>query len=384
VGEGATGRRRLADVLSLWAGARSFYNARMSRIVRSGLWGVMLVLAIGGARASAAKISSAEPSAAEPSAAEPSDEAKVDADRPHPDFGPKKIDLGDDLVLDLPEGMGYFNRADGKRLMEKMGNRTDESLRGLVFKRDASWLIALKYVGDGYVKDDDAADLKPDEILDSIKEGTEQGNEFRKEKGMPAIHVDGWTEPPHYDRALHHLIWGIRGKHDDGVISSINFYTRVLGRRGFVALNLMDAPETMEASKVDGLVVLRATTFKPGARYEDFDKSHDKVAEYGLAALVLGGAGVTALKLAKVGLLAKFGGKLIAILIAAKKLVVVFFVGIGAWLKKVFGGRRANENLAAPPPTAVPFQPPPTMPPPPAGPPPSTGPPPSSEPPNGP
>jgi uncharacterized membrane-anchored protein len=142
----------------------------------------------------------------------------------------------------------------------------------------------------------------------------------------------------------------------------------------------MDDPETIEASKVDGLALLRATTFKPGARYEDFDKKSDKVAEYGLAALVLGGAGAAALKLAKVGLLAKFGGKLIAILIAAKKLVVVFFVGVGAWLKKVFGRRRANENLVAPPPTAVPFQPPPSMPPP-AGPPPSTGPPPSGEPP---
>jgi len=354
----------------------------MPRMMRLRWVGLLVVLGLAfGGRALAEKKSNAEPSAA-PEQNE-ADEGKGDADQMHPQMGPKKIDLGDELVLDLPEGMAYVDRVEGKKLMEKMGNRTDESLRGLVFGRGKSWVMVLEYVGDGYVKDDDAADLKPDEILKSIKEGTEQENEFRKEKGIPAIHADAWTEPPRYDRAVHHLIWGIRGKDDDGKITSINFYTRVLGRRGYIALNLMDDPETMEASKVDGLALLRATTFKQGARYEDFDKSHDKVAEYGLAALVLGGAGAAALKLAKVGLLAKFGGKLIAILIAAKKLVVVFFVGIGAWLKRVFGGRKESTNLAAPPPTAVPFTPPPPMAPPPAGPPPSTGPPPGSEPPPG-
>ena len=133
----------------------------------------------------------------------------------------------------------------------------------------------------------------------------------------------------------------------------------MLGRHGYVALNLMDDPSTIEASKVDGLVVLRATTFKPGARYQDFDKRSDKVAEYGLAALVLGGAGVAAVKLVKIGLLAKFGGKLIALLIAAKKLVVLFFVGIGAWFKKVFGRRGASAGAASPP-VEPPSEPPPS------------------------
>ncbi|HVR01334.1 MAG TPA: DUF2167 domain-containing protein, partial [Polyangia bacterium] len=187
----------------------------------------------------------------------------------------------------------------------------------------------------------------------------------------------------HYERAIHHLIWGIRGKNDDGTISTINYYTRVLGRHGFVALNLMDDPASIEAAKIDGLVVLRATTFKPGARYEDFDKKSDKVAEYGLAALVLGGAGAVGVKLVKVGLLAKFGGKLIALIIAGKKLVVLFFVGIGAWLKKVFSGRKAAATAASIEGTA-PAEPPVGAPPSAADPPPSSGPPPTSGPPGAP
>jgi uncharacterized membrane-anchored protein len=288
--------------------------------------------------------------AAEPAAAE-TDEAPPPDDGLRPEIGPKKIELGDDLVLDLPENFGYFDRVMGKKLMEKMGNETGDELRGLVFKKDSNWLIEIEYVGDGYVKDDDAADLKPDEILKSIQEGTEEANEFRKKQGFPAVHVDGWTEQPRYERAAHHLIWGIRGKHDDGSKASVNFYTRVLGRRGFVALNLMDDPETIEASKPDGLVVLRATTFKQGARYQDFTPGKDKVAEYGLAALVAGGAGVAALKLAKVGLLAKFGGKLIALLIAGKKLVVVFFVAVAGGVKALFGRRKQQPVAEGPPPS---------------------------------
>jgi uncharacterized membrane-anchored protein len=270
------------------------------------------------------------------------------ADRPQ--LGPKKIDLGDDLVLDLPEGFGYFDRVQGKKLMEKMGNPTDDSLRGLVFMQEKSWLMVLRYVGEGYVKDDDAADLKPDEILEAIKEGTEESNEFRKERGIPAIHVAGWTETPRYEKAQHHLVWGIKGNDDAGKAAGVNFYTRVLGRRGYVALNLMDDPETIEASKVDGLVVLRATTFKQGARYEDFDPKSDKVAEYGLAALVLGGAGVAAVKLAKVGILAKLSGKVLALIIAGKKVLALAILGIIAVVKKMMGRKQEAPPPSEPPP----------------------------------
>ncbi len=298
---------------------------------------------------------------AKPAEAAPAEEAGPDPAVGRPKLGPAKIDLGDDLELNLPAEMGFFDRAAGKVLMEKMGNRVGDELRGLVFKKDADWMMVLEYIGEGYVKDDDAAELDPDKMLTSIKEGTEEANEFRKQRGFAAIHVEGWTEPPHYERAAHHLIWGIKGKHDDGTPASTNFYTRVLGRRGYVALNLMDDPATIEASKVEALAVLRATTFKPGARYADFDAKTDKVAEYGLAALVLGGAGVAAVKLVKVGLLAKFGAKLLALIIAGKKAIVLLLVGLGAGIKSLLGRRKRAE----------PGEPPPSQAPPSAGPPPT-------------
>jgi uncharacterized membrane-anchored protein len=289
--------------------------------------------------------------------------AQAERKGPRPLLGPQKIELGDDLVLDLPADMAFFEHAGAKEIMEASGNVVGDDLRGLVVKRDSKWWVTVRYVGDGYVKDNDAADFKPDEILENIREGTEQENEYRQQRGFSAMHVDGWTEPPRYERAQHHLIWGIKGSDAEG--SSINFYTRVLGRRGYVALNLIDDPGRIEASKGEALAVLRATTFKPGARYEDYDKSKgDKVAEYGLAALVAGGAGAAALKLAKVGLLAKFGGKLIALLIAGKKVVVGLFLALGAGLKSLFGRRRRRDEMAAAaPPASPPAEGPPAQPP---------------------
>src|SRR5262249_61752461 len=83
------------------------------------------------------------------------------------------------------------------------------------------------------------------------------------------------------------------------------------------------------------------TRWDPGARYEDFQEGKDRVAEYGLAALVAGGAGAAALKLVKVGLLAKFGTKLLALLIAGKKLIFVAVAGLAALVKRPVGKKAA-------------------------------------------
>src|SRR5262249_57808475 len=119
--------------------------------------------------------------------------------------------------------------------------------------------------------------------------------------------------------------------------------TRVLGRRGYVALNLVTDPENLAASKPHAAALLAATSYRPGARYDDFDPKKDKVAEYGLIGLVLGGAGLGAAKLVKVGLLAKFGKGLIALLVAGKKAIVALFIGAAALLKRVFGSKKAEE-----------------------------------------
>ena len=165
----------------------------------------------------------------------------------------------------------------------------------------------------------------------------------RVERGFKPLHVSDWTEAPHYDKARHELIWALNAVSDNG--TSVNYSTRVLGRRGYVSMNLVVDPEGLAASKPEVAKLLGNTRFAPGARYEDYQEGTDKVAEFGLAGLVLGGAGVGAAKLVKVGLFAKFWKVLLGLLLAGKKAVIVLFVGAAAFLKRLFG----KKETEAPP-----------------------------------
>ena len=76
-------------------------------------------------------------------------------------------------------------------------------------------------------------------------------------------------------------------------------------------------------------MLLGAVDFQEGHRYADFQPGTDKVATYGLAALVAGGV------LAKTGFLKV----LIAGLIAGKKFVIIGVIAIVAAIRKFFGGK---------------------------------------------
>lgn len=260
---------------------------------------------------------------------------------PEPDFhwqpGPAKIALGHDLDLDLPDSYGFLAMPEAGKLMEKFGNFHNESLLGVIVGGDekADWIVTVRYEDEGYIKDDEKIDA--DALLKDIREGTEQGNEERIKRGFAAVHVGDWAEPPRYEKSAHHLVWALKANSDDG--TSINYNTRVLGRKGFVSLNLISDEKSFTADRPHAATLLAATRFRPGARYEDFDRTKDKVAEYGLAGLILGGAGLGAAKLVKIGLLAKFGKVILAALIAGKKALVLFLAGIAAWVRRFFGGK---------------------------------------------
>jgi len=278
-----------------------------------------------------------------------------------PVVGPHQVDAGHDVMIDLPAGYLFLDSEQAKKFMEKLGNLHNDDLMGVIAQPDSSWLVTVRFTEDGYVKDDEAEKMDADEILKAIREGTDAANEERGKLGFKPLHVVGWSEPPKYQRDVHHLVWGIRGQGEGDPEEVINFNTRVLGRKGFVSLNLIDGAHSIEASKPSVAALLKATTFKAGSRYEDFNSKTDKIAEYGLAALVAGGAGAVALKLVKVGLLAKFGGKIIALIIALKKGIVLVFLAIVAFFKRVFGrkkeataGLAVNPNLAVPPSPSVP------------------------------
>jgi uncharacterized membrane-anchored protein len=248
--------------------------------------------------------------------------------------GPKPVDLGHGIKLDLPDGFAFLAQPDAGKLMEKMGNLHNEDMLGLVVSQSEKdeYIVTIDFEDSGHIKDDESLDSK--ELLDSIREGEEDYNAERKKLGFNPIHAAGWDEQPHYDKQKHQLIWGLLVESSDG--GSINYNTRILGRSGFVSLNLLTDKQHLAEYKPAGSLLLSKTAFEPGKRYEDFNSSTDKVAEYGLTGLVLGGAGLGLAKAVKIGLLAKFGKGLLALLIAGKKAIVAAAVAAGAAIKSLF------------------------------------------------
>jgi uncharacterized membrane-anchored protein len=234
--------------------------------------------------------------------------------------GPATVDLGKVAQLDLAEGYVFLNGADARELLTAAGNVPDGSEIGLVTSaaEDENWFVIFDYQEVGYVRDDEKDKIDAKAILKGISEGTEEANKVRKDRGVPGLHVVGWHKAPYYDASTHNLSWAILAKDDTGD-KVVNFNVRLLGRRGYVSATLVDDPTTIAAAQPHLDSILEAFSYKAGSKYAEF-RAGDKVAEYGLMALVAGGAGAAA---AKTGLLAALGkvfakaGKAIVLLVAA-------------------------------------------------------------------
>jgi uncharacterized membrane-anchored protein len=234
--------------------------------------------------------------------------------------GPRDIELAGQAKLHLPGGEVFIPQPQAARLMRAMGNPGEHSdLQGLIFPEQGSnhWLATLRYIAAGYVKDGDAKDWDAKELLKSYREGTEENNAERLKLGVPAIEIVGWAQEPRYDEATHRLVWAMATRDKDSAAKEdeqgVNYNTYALGREGYLSLNLITDLKDLPQYQGEAVKLLGALEFVDGKRYADFNSSTDKVAEYGLAALVLG-VGAKKLGLLAVGFafVAKFA-KLIAI-----------------------------------------------------------------------
>ncbi|MFC4158876.1 DUF2167 domain-containing protein [Chitinimonas lacunae] len=256
---------------------------------------------------------------------------------PHITAGPSEIKLRDQATLKLPADYLFIDQQRGSELMRKMGNPTDSRFLGLVVPKDekAQWMVVAEYEASGYIKDDDAKDWNADELLTSLKEGTEAANQARREANIAELEVTGWAEKPHYQADSHQLVWAALSR-DKGAPASdgqgINYNTYALGREGYISLNLVTDAATIEADKPAARTLLAALSFNDGKRYQDFDASTDRVAEYGLSALV---AGVAAKKLGLFAVIAAFFAKFF-------KFIAIGGIALLAGLKRLFGKKSAS------------------------------------------
>jgi uncharacterized membrane-anchored protein len=259
--------------------------------------------------------------------------------------GPANVDVGSSIAeVRLPEALAFAGASDARKLLEAMGNPTDGSEMGLIVPKadDQGWFIIFEWNAVGYVKDDEKDKIDADALLASIREGTERANAERKKRGMAALHVVGWSEPPRFDDRTKNLTWAILGRNEEGH-ESVNYNVRVLGREGVMSVTLVDDPQNLAKAKPAVDEVLAAFTYKTGKRYAEWVPG-DKVAEYGLTALVAAGAGAAAVKLGFFAFLAKLfakGGKVVVAALAG-------LVALGAKFWNALRGRASARPAPRP------------------------------------
>ena len=242
---------------------------------------------------------------------------------------------GADASLQVQPGFRYLDNGDSRKVLEQLwGNPPDDSVLGMLIPDNAplgsehNWAVVLTYSDDGYVSDEDAAKMDFDQILADMKQDIHDSNEDRKAQGYGTLELIGWAQPPHYDSASKRIYWAKELEFDGDPAHEVNYDIRVLGRSGYLSLNAVASASDLAMVK-DGMTrVLPMAQFDSGHRYADYQPGKDKLAAYGLAALVGGGLA------AKAGLFAKIG----VFLLAAKKFLVLGLLAIGAFLKKLFGG----------------------------------------------
>jgi uncharacterized membrane-anchored protein len=254
--------------------------------------------------------------------------------------GPNDVALIDQATLKLPANYFFVPKAEGVRVLRALGNViSDSTVVGLVVgtHQNDQWVVVIRYIKEGYIKDDDAKNWNADELLKSISDGVEEANKDRAARGFPEVQVIGWVEPPGYDAGAHRLVWSLLARdkdQPDDAPKGINYNTYALGRDGYFSLNLLSDSERIASEKAVAHELLADLSYSAGKRYEDFSATTDRIAEYGLAALV-GGIAVK-----KLGLLALF----VALVLKFAKVIVIGAAVLGGGVMKFFRRKPRNDS----------------------------------------
>ena len=239
--------------------------------------------------------------------------------------GPTVAKLGSIAQINIPEGFLFAGPDDTRTLLDLMQNPTSGQELGLMMEANDHWFVLFEFDPVGYVPDEEKATLDAAAMLKSIREGTEAGNVERRKKGWPEMAITGWEMEPHFNDQTKNLEWAIRGETQGRPV--VNHNTRLLGREGVMRVTLVANPTEMKIALPEYQKIIAGFGYTEGHRYAEYKKG-DKMAKYGLSALVVGGAAAVA---AKAGLFKWLW-----------KLIVVGGVAIAGFFKKLFGGKSSQ------------------------------------------
>jgi uncharacterized membrane-anchored protein len=239
-------------------------------------------------------------------------------------------------TLKLDSYYRYLDPKETEKLLVAWGNPPEavSGTEGAVVPAEVDpfgengWAVVLSYVDDGHVDDADAREIDYDKLLSEMQQSTEASNEARESAGFGTVKLVGWASKPQYDSVAHKMVWA-KELDFGGKEHTLNYDVRVLGREGVLSMNAVGSMSQISGIRQDMQSLLKLAEFNEGHRYDQYNASTDKLAAYGLGALVAGGVA------AKLGLFAK----LFAFLLAFKKIFIVGGIAAIGLIGKLLKGR---------------------------------------------
>lgn len=266
-------------------------------------------------------------------------QAQLDSLVAHLEYQTGEISIGEGLAeLRVPYGFKFLDAEQSNYVLTEVWGNPPSSTLGMLFPENetpvsagSTFAIEISYSNEGYVEDEDAADIDYDDLLDQMIADTEEVNPQRIELGYPTIQLVGWASTPFYDAEAKKLHWAKELNFGGYETNTLNYNIRILGREGFLNLNAIGEMHTLPLvqDKIDA--ILASVDFTEGNTYADFNPDIDRVAAYGIGGLIAGKI------LAKVGFF--------ALLVKFWKFIAIGVVGLfSVFKKKIFGSKKEETT----------------------------------------
>jgi uncharacterized membrane-anchored protein len=234
---------------------------------------------------------------------------------------PNVAPIGSKANIKLTGSLLYLDEIETNKFLKITGNLPQTGSYTLYHGKE-DWFAIFNFTDAGYVKDDEKIDA--DALLSALKKGNEAGQEQRKQQGLNPIYLEGWYMPPRYDSETKRLEWATKLK-DHQNNPMVNFTTRILGRSGYMSATLVSDPQSLDRDIKSFKMALKDFDYVNGERYSEW-RDGDKIAAYGLGALVVGGAAAA--------VASKGGFKFLGVIALAA------LAGLAAFFKKIFGRKQ--------------------------------------------
>lgn len=241
------------------------------------------------------------------------------------------VELEDIARIDAPDSFIILDAEGTQELMEYTGNTYDDSHIAAFIPESGEWFAIISWLPVGHIEDDEAQDLDTDELIAQMRTNTEMDNRVRQKQGLPQLGPPDWHQVPLYYPEKHAVEWATEfSTFDPDFLEepepTVNYRSLLLGRKGFLMVTWVGGPEQMAYAIPDFKGMVNTIFYKAGQGYEDYSHG-DKIADFGLKALMIGGGAAV---------LSSPGGGIAKLFKRIWKLLVIGAIAVATFFKKLF------------------------------------------------